>query len=232
VSYASAVLADSPVLYWRFTEPSGTAVDDSGPNNLDGTCVGGFTRNATSLITTDLADPAITLNGSTGYVEKTDDPLLDLIAPFTLECWVKPSTIGSANVAISKASSFNFGLNAGKLWLSIIGKTDLISTGATLVAGTAYYVAVRWDAAFDAHFYINGAFDSTRTFTSDVNTSAAAFYAGREAGASFRFAGDLDEVAIYSADIGATRILAHYTAATVIPSVENLAPVIYGRGAA
>lgn len=229
MSYASEVLADNPTLYWRFTETSGSPVADSSANVLDGAAFGGFTRNATSLVPS-TTNPAIALGG-TGWVEHADDPLLDFTAPFTLECWVKPSTVATLKVFIAKHDSYNFGTNGAKLWLSIIGKADLISTGTSLIAGSTYYVAVRYDAAFDAHFYLDGAFLDTVAYTADVNLTANSFIVGQAGGGGLFYSGDIDEVAVWDSDIGAARILAHYTAGITPEAVQNLAPVIYGRGA-
>ncbi len=71
-TYASAVLADTPLVYLRLADTR-----DHAGNLGSGTAVGGVTLGAPSLLSND-ADAAAMFDGSTGYVSFVDDPRLRL----------------------------------------------------------------------------------------------------------------------------------------------------------
>jgi len=67
-AYANAVLADSPYLYYRLGETSGTTVSDSSGNARNGTYAGGFTLAQAGDIAGGSGDNAVLLDGTSGYV--------------------------------------------------------------------------------------------------------------------------------------------------------------------
>jgi hypothetical protein len=69
---ATLISADSPVGWWRLGETSGTVATDIGTANNNGTYTGGFTLNQVPLENGD-ANPSITFDGSTGYVNVADN---------------------------------------------------------------------------------------------------------------------------------------------------------------
>lgn len=89
--YSTVVLADSPLLYWRLNELSGSTAADASPNGNDGTFTGGVTF-AASGIPNCAGDLAVTLDGSSGYISKTFAAALNP-AQFSIEAWVKPSDL-------------------------------------------------------------------------------------------------------------------------------------------
>lgn len=62
-SYANAVLALNPYLYWRLGETSGTVAADSSPNNRGATYSGNYTLGVTGLLAGD-SNLAVRCNGS------------------------------------------------------------------------------------------------------------------------------------------------------------------------
>lgn len=68
-AYEAAVLSDSPVLYYRFNESTGTTADDSSTNMWDGTYVASPTLGQAGAGTG--SDNAVTLDGSSEYVAVT-----------------------------------------------------------------------------------------------------------------------------------------------------------------
>ncbi len=67
MSYASEVLLDSPYLYWRLDDPSGTVAEDASPNNRDGTYVNTPTLGAASLLSGEPGNAAVGFNGVDEY---------------------------------------------------------------------------------------------------------------------------------------------------------------------
>ena len=92
-AYAATVKADSPSAYWRLDEASGNqAADQQGTST--GTYSAGVTRGQPGA--TSDGDPAVDLNGTTGYVTVPDAAALRLAdGPFTLEAWVNRPTLGA-----------------------------------------------------------------------------------------------------------------------------------------
>ena len=89
--YASAVLADSPVHYYRLNEPSGTSAVDSGSGANNGTYVS-CALNQGSFVQNDAAAASVGFNGSTAEVDcPTKFPC---VGPFTVEGWIHGSAWG------------------------------------------------------------------------------------------------------------------------------------------
>jgi hypothetical protein len=75
-AFASEVLADGPVGYWRFGESSGPKAADSSPNGNDGTYHGGITLGL-QLRPFQGGDTAALFDGSTGIVRVANSPGLN-----------------------------------------------------------------------------------------------------------------------------------------------------------
>jgi hypothetical protein len=89
--YAEAVLADSPVSYWRLGESSGTvAVDEMGTNV--GTYVGSITLGQTGALVGD-ADTSVLFNPADSEITVADHASLDVGDVFSLECWVNRDSV-------------------------------------------------------------------------------------------------------------------------------------------
>jgi hypothetical protein len=91
--YASTVLADHPLGYWRLGESSGTTAFDSSGNGHNGTYVGGVTLGVPGLIGNGDPDTAASFSGS-GHV---DLGTLNLnLSTVTLEAWINPTSYASS----------------------------------------------------------------------------------------------------------------------------------------
>ncbi len=111
--YNAAVIADSPVSYWRLGEASGTlAADERGAN--PGTYVNAPTLGAASLLSADTANKAVGLDGTNDQVKVPSSASLSLGSPITLETWIKPTSLPTAgNFAsiLTKAESYSLQFN-------------------------------------------------------------------------------------------------------------------------
>lgn len=234
-AYVDEVLADSPVGYWRLGETSGTSAADSGSAAIAGTYTGGYTLNQTSLLTSDTANKAVLLNGSSGYIDCTNNGAFNFSGGnMTAECLVKfaafPADGASAwflgRAYDSGTDKVGYGIrievsgggsvktlktesyNAGTAW----GTSADVSSWTT---GTIYHVASVYDGT-SWKLYVNGTNVAT-TAGSGPQNSNRALNIGREStsfGDGGYLNGTIDEVAVYNTGLSAVRIAAHYAAVT------------------
>jgi hypothetical protein len=212
--YAGAVLADGPVGYWRFGEPSGPTAHDETSNHNDGTYLNNPLLGIPGALTGD-TNTAVRMDGVNDYVRVLDSNSLDVGNTFTLEGWVKRRS--GAKAADLMVKGFQLTLmnasNANQLWLRKAGVSTVARTAAGVPADGAYhYIAVTksGSGAGAVKFYVDGAPVSTVDVAPAqviLNTSGSMSFSG--AGSS---AADFDEFAIYPTALSAGRIAAHYAA--------------------
>ena len=89
-AYKDEVLADAPVVYLRLGEAGEVATDTAGKFLLARYQGGGIQRGVPGAIAGD-SDPAVRLNGSTGWVGFGDAFDFTGRVPFSIELWVKPA---------------------------------------------------------------------------------------------------------------------------------------------
>lgn len=169
------------VLQWRFDEGTGTALDDSGSNNYDGTITAG-----------------------TGGAWSTTSPKNSLLSPFydcatngrisvsasasigkaagSFECVVKPDTIAPAaqmvllREGVSGAGYFYVWIGTnGKLFMQAWrspGTWNTIEAASALTAGTWYHLAATWDSS-GQKLYVNGSEVATASQNGLTDTSTS-----------------------------------------------------------
>ena len=102
MSYSSEVLTDSPLLYWRFEETSGTSAADSSGNGKTGTYVSSPTLGATGLISDGVA---VGLNGSGQYVYGPASETTTSTTQFSAEAWFKTTSSSAMLVGMRQIGS-------------------------------------------------------------------------------------------------------------------------------
>lgn len=218
-TYSAAVLADSPVIYYRLGEASGTTMIDSSGNSHNGTYTGSPTLGVAGAVT---GDTAATFNGS-NYGDVAYGSYMDSSTALTLECWLKFTGTGLMS-PIDRDTGFNrvwqWRTNAGHMDFIKIGGTGGIITGSSTTAfnnGAWHYTAVTYDGA-NIRLYLDGALDTTVAAAGNLGTTAsplavAASRGGDTSGPVYnRLTGSLDEVAVYNTVLSGTQIAAHYAA--------------------
>jgi hypothetical protein len=106
--YEAEVLTDSPFLYWRLGESSGTVAGDASGNGRDGTYINTPTLGAAGLIESD-ADTAITLTqANLENVERIVAGVTGGTA-FSMECWVKIGAQDDADFLMGESRSTSSG---------------------------------------------------------------------------------------------------------------------------
>ena len=234
---SSQILAQSPVLYWRFSEPSGTAVADSATGNLNGgtvttTAPGTVTRNAAGALPGD-PDPAITFTPSTGtsYVVKASPSNIPSgAASRTIEAWFKTTTTTEQAIASYGCPSggcgngTNFGfdvMSSTSMQLWGWGSADLtFATPYSITDGNWHQGVVEYNGTA-VSMYIDGIYLGSQNDA--LNTTAAGaqgFNVGVNvptsdaANGGKYFNGSIDEVAVYPTALTATQVETHYLART------------------
>jgi hypothetical protein len=212
-SYASAVLADGPIAYWRLGETSGTtAVDATG--HVNGTYAGGYTLGQPSALSTD-SNPSASFNGSNASVNVADSAAMRLNGAFTVEFWAKEkSFVNSWPGIMVKGPSAN--ASGYLIWYGTNGalhfkrnNVDLATPAGVFTTTAWHYYAVTYDGA-TLRWYVDGASVASKSVAFPANTGTAMLQLGRGDQYGNEF---LDEVAIYPTALSAARVGAHFSAA-------------------
>lgn len=235
MTYASEVLADSPILYLKLDEASGTVVDSSSsPRTI--TKSGGPTQGVSGV-----SSNAITFDGVDDYLSAAS--VSDFAgSSFTFEAWFKSSTSTGTPTFIRRDGNGRANLlrlNAGKVEFYANNASNAITTSSGYADGQWHH-AVGVRNGTSTILYVDGVSVATGTATSGAQGSTAVYVGAGGAGAEL-MTGTLDEVAIYPTALSATRVGVHYSEGasllankTVYPTaaVLNLtapAPVVTGQ---
>jgi hypothetical protein len=217
VSYSSTVLADSPAMYYRLDEASGTLHDSSGnARDMNNTPSTGETFQVPGAITD--GNFALQNDGTSRSPAATSLPTIS--GSWSVECWVKPnSTTGWAMLGSRSPSDHGFDMQvtSTKLHCDVGDGTNWLSTAAdatfTFVVGTWYHcVFVATGSGYT--IYINGVSQATGSWSGTplVTDSNHNFILLNDGAGDPSINGVLDEVAVYTTALTATQVLAHYNA--------------------
>ena len=203
--YAGRVLqvtGFSPSSHWRFSEITGTTANDvSGANN--GTYTGGFTLGRRGLALGDL-DPAVELNGSTGYVAVSDVYNFINQNSFTVSALVKLDALPAVAARIVDKMSATNGwnirvLSTGAVHLSRYDAAGIADSGegpSLLIPGRTYHVVGTYDGAF-IRVYVDGVAGTPVASTRLVPGNSAILNIGRNPIVGQYLDGVIDEVMIW-----------------------------------
>lgn len=237
-SYTTEVLADSPWLYWKLDETSGTTASDSSGNGRNGTYTNSPTLNQTALIN---EGASVDFDGTNDYVKYTLTS--NFTGSFTMECWINNDTYSAypgvfggwtanstgdygTNLQLSNTGAFDINIARSNFtfWETNVGGYGSISTG------TRYHVAlVVDDTAHTAKLYING----TQTGSTITGLGAVGLAAnnkeirvGSLGAIGGYWNGKIQGFAVYNTALSGARISAHYNAGVnkeIDAAVTNIA---------
>lgn len=244
VSYESTVLADNPSLYLRMNETSGTTAYNSGSNGTNGSynTMTGIALGQTSATTA--LGTSVLVSGA-GYINALVGSWLGVSnASWTVEAWFKTNEGGSliGITSTPPGSGWNMPFVGVSSSQTLYGWTygspdgpDGYSTQTPIQWNQWYHVAVTYTASEGNKLYLNGLLVASNPSATAYTASGAADYfstyiAGyKSPGVAAYYHGYLDEVAIYSTSLSASRIQSHYLAATVaVPEMTNFLLVFLG----
>jgi concanavalin A-like lectin/glucanase superfamily protein len=250
--YASDVLADNPLAYYRFDETTGAFAANSTPINVGATgqYLGGVAEGQQPAVGD---GHAISLDGVQAYatIPIAQIPALDNQGSVLgVELWLKFPVVpaGVQYLVATNQHDINTGgwsvwLNAGKLTFSytpyVAGVAQAqytkASTTSTFAANTWYHIFVQFSLVtgnYHIDMYINGVLDTSAISlpgTYGKFPMPHDIFVGRNPAAANGWLGAyVDELALYDTITSPTRILHHYTTALAqpVPSVTTVPQTI------
>lgn len=235
MSYSSEVLADSPLIYWRLGEGSGTTAVDASGNAHDGT----YNNTPTLAVGGALAgdsDTAVTFTSASSEDVRVASFAGLNITTFTLEAWVKTTGSNQAILGRQGGTSVPYSMFVDASgFLQIVIRTSGTSgtnysdtSGTVINDGAWHHIAVVRDAATSntVYFYIDGVQKSSVASTATPNTGTSVGFAAASRGTTPFLNGSIDEAALYTTAVSATRITAHYNAGTSTSVTGTLASTL------
>lgn len=212
-NYVTAVLALSPISYYRLGEASGTAAADLGSRAQTGTYAGTFTLNQASLLPS--GEGKSVAKTGTGRVTF---PVTTKNKPFSMAMWIK-RTSSPANTQVLLALGASGGAQLAldpsfKLIGGASGNFNLSAGTSAIALNTNTFVVWTIDASGNYKYYINGSLDFSGTNTGVYGSTSTVGTIGIYTDSTgFPFTGNMQEVAVFGAELTAAQITALYAAA-------------------
>jgi hypothetical protein len=222
-SYAAAVLADSPVLYWRLSDSAGSAQDSSG-NGLHGTYLAAKLNEPGALYCD--ANKAVRFTHvSQTHVVHERDPLLEPPQALSIEFWFKQTGTaidwekliwyGDSTEAPWGSWGVERGLATNPKLFTLTLATDVQRYWLdydAFEADTWYHYVGTWNGS-TMRVYVDGVLQRQGAATGTLKYWGPYGFAVGACMPPFGFFnGWIDEVAIYDKALSTARIAAHYTA--------------------
>jgi hypothetical protein len=227
-TYASTVVADAPVSYWRLGESCGTtAADVRGVNT--GSYVNGPGLGQASLLASDAASTSVRFDGVDDSMAVPSSSSLSMTSALSLEAWIKPSAIPSAGgwaSVVTKAESYSLQFNGPRLELTIIqsgARRRLQAPAGAVVAGSTYHVVATYDGVTQ-RLYLNGALVASAALSGGVSATSNGLRIGSWDGAGELFNGVVDDVAVYNKALTAQQVANHNNAGQSTAPTKPAAP--------
>ncbi|WP_460966865.1 PKD domain-containing protein [Pedococcus soli] len=234
-AYAQKVLDDGANHLWRLGEPSGSAIDWAGFDDL--TMSGGLTRGADGAVIGD-TDKSTSFGGADGLGATTSP----VVGPdvFSVESWFRTTTtsggkivgFGNANTGLSNNYDRHIYMEPdGRVTFGVYNNGFFTVTSPTSLNDGQWHQVVGSLDPSGVVLYVDG-----KRIGRNAGTSAGQPYSGywRVGGDSPwsgnpYFAGDIDDVAIYPTALALTTVQSHYTASGRTLNVPTRPTDAYGQ---
>jgi hypothetical protein len=228
--YSDQILADAPYVYYALEEASGTSMTDTSGNARTGTYVTPISYRQAGALTR-VPGYSIALGGG-GARLISGGTSVNNPTTFSLELWFKTTTtlggklIGFESTQASTSSKFDrhiFMRNDGRLtyggWTG--GSLKMLTTAASYNNGVWHHlvVTVRPVAAssnqqtsiyVDGVSVASGQTTQVSSYTGWWRVGYGALASGSNYPSSANFVGNIDNVAVYTTELTASRIANHY----------------------
>ncbi|WP_426625424.1 PKD domain-containing protein [Leifsonia sp. McL0607] len=237
-AYGQAVYNDSPDIYWRLEETSGTTANGSDPYGTRGTASGtNTTKNQQGVLpgTTDKAWLFNTNNsGSTGGIVVSSAPVTNPTV-YTEEIWFKTSTtkggklMGFGDAQTGLSSNYDrhvYMQDDGRIVFGTwTGQANTV-TSPNPLNNNQWHQAVATQGPDGMKLYVDGQLVGTNPQTQAQSYSGYWRIGGDNTWGSTGpyFKGTLDEAAVYSSVLSAQDVINHYSLATS-GTLPNQTPV-------
>jgi|SRR5580765_945485 len=225
--YATEVLKDVPLAYYRLSETGGTSAFDLSGNARTGTINGTMSFSTPgALSASNDPDAAMTFDGSTAYIALPAGLTQGTVGSW--ECWfnlantmfaTNPRPIANDNVG-STHNGIELGISAGAASvfanLGYGSNNGQVSYTHAFTVGAWYHFVVTYNGT-TAILYINGVNVAQTTISHNLTAGANSYNIGRNpAYSGDYFPGVLDEVAFYNYALSSARVSNHYTTGTTV----------------
>jgi hypothetical protein len=223
VAYRDLVLADGPLVYWRFGEKSGKRIEDATGHGNTGTYYDAM-LGAPGAIAFD-PDTAMAVSGTTGSTAVGDSTAPDPIgvSPFTIELWFAPaSQVTGGQMLVAKqindangdeAIGLGFDPNQGGLFFDRFVSNGRLAVTLTSMppVGKFTYVAAVYDGTQMA-LYVDGSPAGQTPDARPMPPKAGGWRVGMSYADHGIFQGTIDEFALYGAALSPGQIKSHHDA--------------------
>lgn len=232
MSYRSEVLADFPLAYWRLGETSlSDPVFDETLNGHNGQFQGAVVPGVAGLLVGD-SNKAVDFPGTTAdYISIPDSSLFvvpQVSGRISMEALVRLDTIGNRGIlsgtqggaSISYAMFSDTGHDIFTQIRTLTGGVQNVSHDfGTPITGVVHHVVSTYNATNGiVKLYWDGVLLTTGFFVGGPTVPGSDLLIGKLTSNLYPWDGKLDEVAIYSTELSALRVLAHYAASIAAPT--------------
>jgi len=210
VIYEEAIRALGPVAYWRLGEQSGTNANDDTAGLHDGTYTNTPTLNAVPLLIHNGRSSVAFAGASDEYVTIPDHNDLDFTTDFTIMAWFSVDTDTSVEQQIiAKAwPGYLLRLNVTTGYLQFLthdGALNLLGGSVDQTDGATYF-SVGTVTASTGNLYSNGSLVAGPLGSFECNTNTLTLQIARREATALPLTGQLDEVAVFSYGLSASKI--------------------------
>ena len=217
MSYSDLIINDGPVAYWRLGESSGTTAADEMGNHA-GTYVNSPTLGVAGALVGD-TDTAVDLDGANDYINTSLNStwINDNHSLLTIEGWFQ-YTGGASYAALwgTRSTGLSGGMwmarqANGTLQFTLAGIADYPTNYTVPSNQWVHIVAVRNGTSFK--LYVNGSLQDSFAVSSSLNSTNTDFVIGARAtheASTTSWDGRVDEFAVYTSELTATQVQAHY----------------------
>jgi hypothetical protein len=204
--YARLLLADPSLrAYYRLDEPAGPVACDLAAGRDDGRYSGAYSLGHRGALVAD-PDAAARFSGA-GTVRIPSSPELNPTAALTLEAWVQPAATTTSETVLRKGGQYLLRLSNGRVVFRVWTAAGLLELASEQVMRTTYHQHLM--AVFDGtrmRIYRNGSQIASGAASGALQTTGSALYLAASEGSYDYYAGDLDEVAVYSAALSSSTV--------------------------
>ena len=219
--YASVVLGDTPIAYWRLGEQDGTEARDE-VSARHGKYLGNVTLGADGA--TD-GNTAARFDGLTSYVSVPNFPGFGGTLPFSVEAWIEPDLLTAVRAIVGhsyydNAAGITDGYRVyhaeGSLYCqrSSFSAIEGLGWADALPLGTYTHFVLVYDG-LTMTLFLNGESVTSAASRTPIGTNGTFGFGAdlqHESGPVAYFSGSIDEVAVYDYALDEAQVAAHYAA--------------------
>lgn len=227
-AYATMVIADEALGYWRLGDTSGTTAIDSSGNGRNGTYRNSPSLNQASLLAGDQTNASV-LFQTNEDVTIADNAAWDTIG-VTLEAWINTTHSASRQHIIARGSQHQLRVMETTGFLSFVvfvgSVANVFTTDVPVNDGRDHHVVGTYDGtSADSYVtvYVDGVQVSRTAQTGSLDPQATTLEIGSVGGTSY-FNGNIDEAAVYGYGLTPAQVLTHYQAGS-----GNLGEVLFDK---